>query len=78
MGRDAIRALGDQTLASKPQFELEDSLHTLRAGDIALAATRSADGTGGRVQVVRRQPDGRWLPIIDRPETPGTPRQIGL
>jgi hypothetical protein len=33
-----------------------------------LTSTWSRDGTGGRVQVARRQPDGSWLRIIDRPE----------
>ncbi|MGA9775264.1 MAG: hypothetical protein WBU92_05020 [Candidatus Dormiibacterota bacterium] len=27
-----------------------------------------ADGIGVRVQVVRRQPDGSWLRVIDVPE----------
>jgi hypothetical protein len=36
----------------------------------ALTSTRSADNTGVRVQVLRRQPDGSWLRIIDRPEVP--------
>jgi hypothetical protein len=35
-----------------------------------LTSTRSADNTGVRVQVLRRQPDGSWLRIIDRPEVP--------
>jgi hypothetical protein len=37
---------------------------------LALTSTRSADNTGVRVQVLRRQPDGSWLRIIDRPEVP--------
>jgi len=78
VGQAAIRALYDQMLASKPQFKQEDPLPTLRVGDIALTGTQSSDGTGGRVQVVRRQADGSWLRIIDRPETPGTPRRPGL
>jgi len=42
----------------------------VRNGDLALTSTRAADGTGGRVQVVRRQGDGSWLRAIDRPELP--------
>ena len=42
----------------------------MRSGDLALTSTRSADGTGGRVQVARRQADGSWLRVIDRPELP--------
>ena len=74
VGRAAIRALYEQMLASKPQFKQEEPLLTLRVGDVALTGTQSSDGTGGRVQVVRRQADGSWLRIIDRPEAPGTPR----
>ena len=69
VGREAIRALYEHMLAAKPVFTLEDPLPTLRLGDLALTATRSADHTGVRAQVARRQPDGTWLRIIDRPET---------
>ena len=75
VGRAAIRALYDQMLASKPKFKQETPLPTLRVGDLALTGTQSSDGTGGRVQVVRRQADGRWLRIIDRPENPGVAGQ---
>lgn len=71
VGREAIRAVCAQLLehASVP-FTIEEPLPTVRFGDLALTSTRPADGTGGRVQVARRQPDGSWLRIIDRPETP--------
>jgi uncharacterized protein (TIGR02246 family) len=69
VGRDAIRAVLEQMLAQRPHFELEEPMPTLRHGDIALTSTRPADNTGGRVQVARRQPDGSWLRILDRPET---------
>ena len=52
-------------------FELEEALPTVRNGDLAVTSTRPADNTGGRVQLVRRQPDGSWLRVIDRPETWG-------
>jgi uncharacterized protein (TIGR02246 family) len=67
-GRAAIRELYRQMLAGNPHFEYEESLPTLRAGDIALTATPSRDGKGTRVQVVRRQSDGTWRRLIDRPE----------
>jgi ketosteroid isomerase-like protein len=70
-GTVAIRALYEQMLATKPVFKLEEPLPTLRNGDLALTATRSADNTGVRAQVARRQPDGSWLRILDRPETRG-------
>jgi ketosteroid isomerase-like protein len=69
-GRDAIRAVMEKMLAAAPGFRPEEPLPTLRFGDLALTSTRPADNTGGRVQVARRQPDGTWLRIMDRPETP--------
>ncbi len=67
-GREGIRGVFAKMLAAAPRFELEEPLATLQHGDVALTSTRSRDGKGVRVQVVRRQPDGRWLRIIDRPE----------
>jgi ketosteroid isomerase-like protein len=71
VGRQAIRAVFEGMLAAKPQFKLEEPLPTLCNGDLALTATRSADNVGVRAQVLRRQPDGTWLRIIDRPEVRG-------
>ncbi|MER5180322.1 nuclear transport factor 2 family protein [Streptomyces sp. NPDC002896] len=68
VGREAIRAVVEKLLADRPHFALEEPLPTVRYGDLALTSTRPADNTGGRVQVARRQPDGTWLRIIDRPE----------
>jgi ketosteroid isomerase-like protein len=70
VGHAAIRVLFEQMLAQRPRFTVEEPLPTLRHDDIALTSTRPSDNTGGRVQVARRQPDGRWLRILDRPETP--------
>jgi ketosteroid isomerase-like protein len=70
VGRDAIHAVFSAMLAAAPPFKEEEPLPTLRFADLALTSTRPADGTGGRVQVARRQPDGSWLRIIDRPEAP--------
>jgi len=67
-GREAIRALWEKVLASPPRFEPEPPLPTLVSGDIALTATVARDGTGVRVQVARRQPDGTWLRLLDQPE----------
>jgi uncharacterized protein (TIGR02246 family) len=69
VGRAAIREVMEQMLAHAPTFTVEEPLPTLRHGDIALTSTRPSDNTGGRVQVARRQPDGSWLRILDRPET---------
>jgi ketosteroid isomerase-like protein len=70
VGRDAIRAVMEKLLAAAPDFRPEEPLPTMRFGDLALTSTRPADNTGGRVQVARRQPDGTWLRIMDRPELP--------
>ena len=68
VGRAAIQALWEQVLARAPHFEPENPLPTLVSGDIALTATVAKDGAGARAQVVRRQPDGSWLRLLDQPE----------
>lgn len=70
VGRAAIRAVCEQLIARIGRFEVEPALPTVRHGDLALTSTVPADNTGGRVQLVRRQPDGSWLRVIDRPEIP--------
>jgi ketosteroid isomerase-like protein len=70
VGRAAILAVMEKMVAAAPEFKAEEPLPTLHFEDLALTSTQSADDTGGRVQVVRRQPDGTWLRIIDRPELP--------
>ncbi|WP_432995103.1 YybH family protein [Dactylosporangium sp. CA-233914] len=71
VGRAAIQAVCEQMLRHVTHFEVEEPLPTIHHGDLALTSTRAKDGTGGRVQVVRRQPDGSWLRVIDRPENAG-------
>lgn len=68
VGRDAIEKLWESVLADRPHFTPEPPLPTLICGDIALTSTPPADGAGARAQVVRRQPDGRWLRVLDQPE----------
>ncbi|MFK0105016.1 YybH family protein [Streptomyces sp. NPDC091217] len=70
VGREAIRALWEKVLAGGPRFAPEQPLPTLASvsGDIALTSTPPKDGTGARAQVVRRQPDGSWLRLLDQPE----------
>jgi hypothetical protein len=70
-GREAIRALYEQLLAQTPDFKPEEPLPTLRIGDLALTSTRASDEAGARAQVARRQPDGTWLRILDRPDFRG-------
>lgn len=67
-GRTAIREVISQMLAAAPVFTVEETLPTVISGDLALTSTTPADGTGGRTQVARRQPDGAWLRVLDRPE----------
>ena len=70
VGRAAIQAVCQDLITHGPKLTLEDGLPVLRNGDLALTSTRSGDGSPGRVQLVRRQPDGSWLRVLDRPETP--------
>jgi uncharacterized protein (TIGR02246 family) len=67
-GRAAIQAFWEQALPDMPRFEPEPPLPTLISGDLALTSTPPKDGAGARAQVVRRQPDGSWLRVLDQPE----------
>lgn len=71
-GREAIEAVYQRMVEAGIKFTAEVPPPTVRFEDLALTSTRSADETGVRVQVLRRQPDGSWLRIIDRPEVPET------
>jgi hypothetical protein len=51
-----------------PAFEPEQPLPTLISGELALTSTPPKDGAGARAQVVRRQPGGSWLRVLDQPE----------
>jgi ketosteroid isomerase-like protein len=68
VGRAAIRDLWASVLEHRPHFEPEEPLPTLVSGDIALTSTPPNDNAGARAQVVRRQPDGSWLRLLDYPE----------
>jgi len=57
-----------KALANRPRFEPEQPLPTLISGDIALTSTPTKDEAGARAQVVRRQPHGSWLRLLDQPE----------
>jgi uncharacterized protein (TIGR02246 family) len=69
-GRETIQAIYQQMADAGVKFAIETPLPTVRFEDLALTSTRSADNAGVRVQVLRRQADGSWLRIIDRPEVP--------
>lgn len=68
IGRDEIRALYDKLIGAGVPLAVEEPLPTLYFEDLALTATKPKGGTGGRAQVARRQSDGTWLRILDRPE----------
>jgi uncharacterized protein (TIGR02246 family) len=76
-GREAIRQALGELLALKPAM-VADTVEVLQADDVALVVNEwtmtgtAADGTeirqGGRsADVVRRQPDGTWLVLVDKP-----------
>ncbi|MER8199276.1 nuclear transport factor 2 family protein [Streptomyces microflavus] len=68
VGQEAIRELWEKVLANRLRFEPEQPLPTLVSDGIALTSTPPRDGSGARAQVVRRQPDGSWLRLLDQPE----------
>ena len=72
VGRDAIRAAYQHLIDRKIPFTAEEPLPPVISGDLALTSTHPADGAGARVQVARRQSDGSWLRVLDRPELMGT------
>jgi ketosteroid isomerase-like protein len=74
LGREAIQAVFEQMVKKAIHVQLEEALATLRHGEFALTGTRSAEAAGTRSQVARRQPDGTWLWIMDRPELPSRGR----
>jgi ketosteroid isomerase-like protein len=67
-GRVAIEAIFEATLPQMPPVEPEEPGPTLSSGNIALTSTPASRGEGARAQVVRRQPDGTWLRLLDLPE----------
>ncbi len=71
LGREAIRRVYEQLIAAGARFRPEASLPTLRHGDLALTATAASDEAGARAQVARRQADGTWLRLLDRPDFRG-------
>jgi ketosteroid isomerase-like protein len=64
VGTDAIHAVYQALLASRPQFTGEVQ-PALRSGDVALTSTRFRGGA--TAEIARRQPDGSWLWAADQP-----------
>jgi uncharacterized protein (TIGR02246 family) len=78
-GRDAIRDRFARVFSQQTQIQHRTG-KLVNQGEIALCygewtlLSRAADGTettrtGSSVEVLRRQPDGTWLYIIDDPDT---------
>ncbi len=65
VGRDAIREAHRPLVAERRAYPLGERLPTLVCGDIALCGS-TADARG-RTQVARREADGTWLRVLDRP-----------
>ena len=67
VGRVAIRAFYQAMIDKGIRFAPEPPLPSLVLGELALTATVAKDLDGARAQLARRQADGRWLRILDRP-----------
>ena len=64
-GRQAIRMLFEQFLATGRKFQRGEQRPALINGDVALTSTKLPDGSITS-EVARRQCDGTWLWAIDR------------
>ena len=64
LGKEAIRSLFVELVATGRKFELGDQRPATISGDLALTSTRSRDGSV-TAEVARRQSDGTWLWVID-------------
>jgi ketosteroid isomerase-like protein len=76
-GRAALEAMFAGFIAARARFTF-DGHEVIQAGDIAVHLTpwrmtgvgpdgQPVEGRGLSVAVLRRQPDGRWLMVIDDP-----------
>lgn len=65
-GRDEIRSFYTALLANRPHFEPGVVMPALIVDDLALTTTQI--GESATAEVARRQADGTWRWIIDRPD----------
>jgi ketosteroid isomerase-like protein len=70
MGAEEIRKAYERLVAGGPTFAPGTQRPTLRCGDLALTSSRLTNGVV-TVEVARRQPDGTWLWVLDRPDVVG-------
>ena len=78
-GTDAIREWYRHVLATRPTIALQ-TLGMNRAGDLAMLHGKwilrdpipsgHIEREGHNTEMARRQPDGRWLFVIDNPSVP--------
>jgi len=64
-GREAIRELFAELVATGRKFQMGEQRPALVCGDLALTSTRLPDGTV-TAEVARRQNDGTWQWVIDQ------------
>ncbi len=69
-GTEEIRRAYVGLVADRPTFAPGTQRPTLRSGDLALTSSHLANGVI-TVEVARRQPDGTWLWVLDRPDVCG-------
>lgn len=65
-GHEQIRAALEQLVKAPRAAAPSTPLPTITADGLALTASTTADG-GARAEVLRRQDDGSWLIVLDRP-----------
>ena len=65
-GADAIRAAYHDLLAHRSDFPIIEQHPAIVLGDVALTSTRTP--SAATAEVARRQSDGSWLWILDRPD----------
>lgn len=70
-GAEAIRAFYADLLAQRPQFTPGEQSPALREGDLALTSSQLGPGIA-TAEVARRQPDGTWRWLLDRPNVLGS------
>jgi ketosteroid isomerase-like protein len=66
VGRDAIRRFYAELVAAGRRFALGEQRPAILSGDLALTSTRLPSGDV-TAEVARRQHDGTWLWVIDKP-----------
>lgn len=69
-GHAAISIFWEGFLESRPHLTLGRQMPSLCQGDLALTTTQVGDDA--TVEVARRQPDGSWRWILDRPSVRGS------